>query len=202
MEQKQKIFSVQNLALMAVLIAMQIVLARFAGIQINEGLRVSFESIPVILAGLWLGPVCGMLVAAVADVLGTIISGYGVYFPLLTVGPMLLAAICGLVGTRVLPEDGVLEKRHVVWYFAAVIFSECIASLFYGTWALTLYYSVIVGKQMPFALLFATRIPTKLVTMAVDAFLSYVIYRAVYRPIVRKMLHRESPAHRQTEENT
>ena len=191
MEQKTKIFRVQNLALMAVLVAMQIILSRFAGIQINEGLRVSFESIPIILAGFWLGPISGMLVAAVADILGTIISGYGVYFPLLTVGPMLLAAITG-IGARLLPVDGNWEKRHAVVYFTVVIAAECITSLLYGTWALTLYYSIIVGKQMPFAVLFAARVPTKLVTMAVDAFLSFVIYRAVYRPIVRKMLHRDA----------
>lgn len=190
MEQKQMIFTVQNLSLMAVLVAMQVILSRFAGIQINEGLRVSFESIPILLAGFWMGPVCGMLVAAVSDILGTIISGYGVYFPLLTVGPMLLAAIAGL-GARLLPEDGLWTRKHMIAYFIVVIAAECITSLLYGTWALTLYYSIIVGKQMPFLVLLAARVPTKLVTMAVDAFLSFVIYRAVYRPIVRKMLHRD-----------
>lgn len=190
MEKKTKIFAVQNLALMAVLVAMQVVLSRFAGIQINEGLRVSFECIPIILAGLWLGPVSGMLVAVVADILGTLISGYGVYFPLLTVTPMLLAAMMGL-GARLLPENGLWTKKHLVLYFVLVVAAECIANVFYGTWALTLYYSIIVGKEMPFLVLLAARVPTKLVTMAVDAFLSFVIYRAVYRPIVRKMLHRD-----------
>ena len=95
-DNKRSVFPVRNLVLMGVLIAMQVVLARFLGIQINEGLRVSFECIPIILAGFWLGPISGMLVGAVSDILGTVLSGYGAYFPLLTVGPMLLGALCGL----------------------------------------------------------------------------------------------------------
>ena len=74
----KKTFSTQNLVMMAALVAMQIILARFLGIQVSETLRISFESIPVILAGMWLGPLPGAIVAVLADLLGTIISGYGV----------------------------------------------------------------------------------------------------------------------------
>ena len=97
--------SVRKLTCGAVLVAMQIMLARFCGIQVNEGLRLSFEGIPILLAGIWLGPLWGMIVGCVADVLGTIISGYGVYFPLLTVGPMLLGGLGGY-GARLLSAKG------------------------------------------------------------------------------------------------
>ena len=69
--------SVRKLTLGAVLVAMQVILARYAGIQVNEGLRISLETVPIILAGFWLGPVAGMAVGGVADVIGTILSGYG-----------------------------------------------------------------------------------------------------------------------------
>lgn len=49
-------FSTRNLVLMAVLIAIQIVLARYLSVQVHEGLRISFETIPLALAGMWLGP--------------------------------------------------------------------------------------------------------------------------------------------------
>ena len=92
----KKTFSTQNLVMMAVLSAMQIILARFLGIQVSETLRVSFESIPVILAGMWLGPVPGAVVAVLADLLGTIISGYGVWFPPLVLGPMMVGILSGV----------------------------------------------------------------------------------------------------------
>ena len=81
------IFSTRNLILMAALIAMQIILARFLSIQVSDILRISFESVPVILAGMWLGPLSGAIVALVADILGTIIHGYGVWFPPLPWAP-------------------------------------------------------------------------------------------------------------------
>ena len=53
------IFSTRNLILMAALIAMQIILARFLSIQASDILRISFESVPIVLAGMWLGPLTG-----------------------------------------------------------------------------------------------------------------------------------------------
>ena len=40
-----KLFTSRNLVLMAALVAMQIVLARFLSIQVSDTLRISFESI-------------------------------------------------------------------------------------------------------------------------------------------------------------
>lgn len=172
--------SVRKLTLGAVLVAMQVILARYAGIQINEGLRVSLETVPIILAGFWLGPVAGMAVGGAADVIGTILSGYGTYFPLLTVGPMLLGALCGL-GARLMPQGAPVGWRPAVRFLAVVLLAEVLNSLLYGTWALTLYYSIIVGREVPFSVLFLGRLATKPVTIAADMLLSYSLYRLLYR---------------------
>lgn len=173
---------VKNLILCAVLVAMQVVLARYAGIQVNEGLRVSVETVPIILAGFWMGPVAAMAVGGVADVIGTVLSGYGTYFPLLTVGPMLLGAICGL-GAKLLPAGEPASWRHAARFLAVVLVAEVLNSLLYGTWALTLYYSIIVGRDMPFSVLFFARLATKPVTIAADMVLSYSLYRLLYRQL-------------------
>ncbi len=188
-DNKRSVFPVRNLVLMGVLIAMQVVLARFLGIQINEGLRVSFECIPIILAGFWLGPISGMLVGAVSDILGTVLSGYGAYFPLLTVGPMLLGALCGLGGKWAIRHWS--DDWKGMWRFLlVVIVAECVNSLLYGTWALTLYYSIIVGKEMPFTALFLARLATKPATILVDAIVACLVHRATYKPVIRPYLKR------------
>ena len=102
---RNHVFSVRNVAMMAALVAMQIILARFLSIQASDTLRVSFESIPVILAGMWLGPVSGALVALIADILGTIISGYGVWFPPIALGPVMVAVISGLSTKYIFKSD-------------------------------------------------------------------------------------------------
>ncbi len=186
-KERRTTFSILNIAVMAVLVAMQIVLARFAGVQINEGLRLSFESIPTILAGFWLGPVGGMLVAAVADFLGWLVSGYGVYFPLYTVGPVLLGLLTG-IGANIFLKGEPAWKAILI-----ILLAEVCSSLLYGTWALTLYYSIIVGKEVPFSVLFLARLSTKPVTMVLDALLAFLIHKAVYRTVVCNILHRPTP---------
>ena len=68
----KEFFTPRRLTSMAVLIALQIVLARFVGLQINEGLRISFETIPIIGGNLaWRRKVhCRFL----SDLFGTLIS--------------------------------------------------------------------------------------------------------------------------------
>lgn len=174
--------SVRKLTCGAVLVAMQIVLARFCGIQINEGLRLSFEGIPILLAGIWLGPLWGMIVGCVADVLGTIISGYGVYFPLLTVGPMLLGGLGGY-GARLLSAKGGGGWRGTFGLIAAIVVAEVVNSLLYGTWALTLYYSIILGQEMPFHVLFLARISTKPISIVAETLAVWSIHRLASRPL-------------------
>ena len=62
MSKVKTFFSPKRLAIMAMFIALQIILARFVGLQLSEGLRISFEAIPVLLSSLWLGPVAGAIV--------------------------------------------------------------------------------------------------------------------------------------------
>ena len=62
----KRFFSPRRICAMAMLIALQIVLARFLGWQVSEGLRISFESIPVLIAGMWLGPVAGLIVGVIS----------------------------------------------------------------------------------------------------------------------------------------
>ena len=119
---RNHVFSARNLTMMAALIAMQIVLARYLSIQVHEGLRISFETIPLALAGLWLGPVSGVLVALVSDVLGTVIYGYGVWFPPIALGPMAFALICMVLAGVLMhrTEDRELDNKLFTYTLLAL----------------------------------------------------------------------------------
>ncbi|MCF0120177.1 MAG: folate family ECF transporter S component [Oscillospiraceae bacterium] len=184
MSKTGKFFSPKRIAIMALFIALQIILARFVGFQISEGLRISIEVVPVILAGIWLGPLAGFVVAFLADILGTIISGYGVYFLPLAVTPILNAVLPGLAFKYIWKKDMNAWKCIVT-----IIITEIISSLFLGTYALTWYYMLFVPtKQVTFALLFATRIVPKLITMAVDGVIVAALHTAMYKRIIYPML--------------
>lgn len=182
MSKGKKFFSAKNLTAMAMLIALQIVLSRFVGFQISEGLRISFESIPIILGGIWLGPVAGALIGLVSDFLGTIISGYGSYFLPLAITPVLNGVLPSLVFRYVWKNDVNIWKCVVT-----VLLTEIFASLVCGTYALTWYYKLFVtSKHTTFALLFVTRLP-KLLTIAVDGIIVNVLHFSMYRRVIQPM---------------
>lgn len=187
------IFSTRNLILMAALVAMQIILARFLSIQASDTLRISFESVPVILAGMWLGPLSGAIVALVSDILGTIISGYGVWFPPIALGPVAVAVLSGLSTKYVFRSD--LSSTRESWkVIATVLVAGILNSFVIGVVTTSLYSIIIMGNTKAFdALLvynFLQRLASKPVTILADAILVTIVNRAVYRPVIRSIVHR------------
>ena len=187
------IFSTRNLILMAALVAMQIILARFLSIQVSEILRISFESIPVILAGMWLGPLSGAIVALVADVLGTVLSGYGIWFPPIALGPVLVGVISGLSTKYIFRSD--LSATRDSWKVVlTVVAAGIVNSFLIGAFTTTLYSIVVMGNTNAFSVLlwtnFVGRLTSKPVTILVDALIVTVVTRADYRPVIRAIVHR------------
>ena len=177
-----KFFTARRICAMAMLIALQIVLARFLGWQVSEGLRISFESIPVLIAGMWLGPVAGLIVGVISDVLGTIISGYGVYFVPLAITPIVNGVLPPLIFHYVLKDNVNVTKCVIV-----LVITQLIASMLLGTYALTWYYKLFVpNKDNAFTILFVARL-TKLATIAVDTVIVTILHFSMYKRVIRPM---------------
>lgn len=92
---------VRDITFTGILIAMSIILSRFASMRITiggvEGIRIGFGMLPVILSGLLFGPVLGALTGALADIIGFVLSPMGPYFPHFTLTAALYGTIPGLV---------------------------------------------------------------------------------------------------------
>ncbi len=81
----------------AVLAALSFVLAYLAKSIFGRGpLRVTIENVPVFIASAAYGPVMGMIVGILADLLSCIVSGMAP-IPLITVGAALIGLVSGLV---------------------------------------------------------------------------------------------------------
>ena len=187
------IFSTRNLILMAALIAMQIILARFLSIQASDILRISFESVPIVLAGMWLGPLSGAIVALIADILGTVLSGYGIWFPPIALGPILVGVISGL-STKYVFRSALSSTRDSWKVILTVVVAGIVNSFLVGTVTTTMYSIIVMGNTNAFSVLlwtnFLGRLTTKPVTILVNAILVAVVNRAVYRPVIRPIVHR------------
>lgn len=179
----KEFFAPRRLTSMAILIALQIVLARFAGLQINEGLRISFEAVPIIIAGIWLGPAAGFLVGFLSDLFGTLISGYGVYFPPLALTPILNGVLPGLCYRHLFKGN-----MNFIKCVAMIVATEIITSLLLGTYTLTWYYRLFVpNKEAAFAILFVSRL-TKFATIACDALIVWLVHKSAYKRAIAPLL--------------
>ena len=87
------------LCIAALLAAMSLILGKFLQIPtpFAEFVRISFENLPVILAGILLGPIAGAMTGVVADLVGCLAYGYTIN-PLITLGAGAVGLVAGLLG--------------------------------------------------------------------------------------------------------
>ena len=81
--------------ILALLCAISIVAGKYLAIRGGDVMRFSLENMPVIFAGMAFGPVAGMLVGVVSDLIGCVLVGYTIN-PLVTVGAGAIGLVSGL----------------------------------------------------------------------------------------------------------
>ncbi len=139
---EDKIFTLTCLALLT---AMQIVLARYLAIPVTESIRFSFSFIPVVIAARRFGILGGVIVYGLGDLLGAMIFPTGgAYFP----GFTLTAAVSGLIYGLYLAKKG-----GTVRIILSVLTSQALCTLLMNSyWVSTLYGS-------DFEAVFLSRVP-------------------------------------------
>ena len=143
---KNNLFALTCLALLT---AMQIILARYLVIPVSESLRFSMSFIPVVIAARRFGIVGGMAVYGIGDFLGAIIFPTGgAYFPGFTVTAVVAGAIYGLFLSK---------KSGAVRIVLSVLLSQLICTLMMNSY----WLSTLMGSE--FSAIFITRIPQALI---------------------------------------
>lgn len=143
---KKNTFPLAVLVVAALLASLSIVLGKYLAIRVGDTLRFSFENLPILLAGMAFGPLTGMVVAVVADLIGCLLVGYPVN-PLITVG----GAVIGLLG-------GVLYRWLTKTPFllrvsATVLVAHVVGSVLIKTVGLSAFYSYPLWELMLWRLL-------------------------------------------------
>lgn len=148
----KKGISIQKLAILGVLIAMEIVLSRFVSIS-TWNMKIGFAFIPVAAAAILLGPVEAAVCGGLADLLGATLFPIGAYFP----GFTLTAALTGL-------EFGLLfhKEQTPLRVVCAVLINQFILGLLCNTY----FISVLYGSD--FRALLATRVVQSLILTVVQ----------------------------------
>lgn len=180
--------SVHCLVLSSLLAATSVVLTQFLSFYIpflgNNSARVGFGHVPLLLAGLLLGPFWGAATGAVADLVGAILFPFGgSYFPGFTVTAMLTGLLPALLRTPLLgntPSSGAAPKRYA-WFrlLLIVLITELVASIFLNTFWLSLMYG------MDYRATLVMRLPVTLCMCVVYSVLTYPLYRRLSKEIGR-----------------
>lgn len=176
----KKEFSVntQQLVTMAVLVALDIVLSRFGSINLWNT-RIGFGFVPIVVAGMLLGPFKAALTAGVADVIGALLVPTGAFFPGLTVTAVLRGILYGIM-LKIIPEitaannglasffeapEEVSQKFRRDWLFLAAG-TTLLDQLGFGMLLNSYWLSVLYGS--PYGGMMASRVPQIAILIPVE----------------------------------
>ena len=121
----------------ALLAALSIVLGKYLAINVTDSIRLSFENLPVLMAGVFLGPLVGGAVGMVADLLGCVLVGYAIN-PIITLGAAAVGLTAGLIGL-LLKKKPLLLRVILATVTAHIVGSVLIKSAGLAAWYLSKY---------------------------------------------------------------
>lgn len=165
MEYSRKLISTKKLIIASLMSALSIILTRYASIILLGGsIRLGFGNLPVIFAGMLLGPAGGALTGAVSDLLGMLISSQGAYHPGFTLSAILTGVIPGII---VYKGSGYTFLKNILANFIVYIG----ISLFMNTFWLT----QVLGKS------FFIILPARAVAQGLTAIITVLVIHFLMR---------------------
>ena len=170
-ESGRELRKTKSLVTMAVLLSLAVVLG-FISIQVTESLRVGFAFLPNALAGQLFGPVGGMVVGGLADILKYLVKPTGPFFPGFTISGILGGLIYGLVLFR----KPVALPRIILCHVLIGVF----VNMLLNTYWLTLLY----GNS--FLAIWPARIVSNLITLPVNIMLHFLVVTLLEKAGIRR----------------
>jgi riboflavin transporter len=167
--------SARKISLVSLFIAMSIVLTRLASIRIAigavEGIRIGFGKLPILLAGLILGPLYGAIVGGISDILGYVIQPIGPYMPHFTI----ISALSGIIPSLIMQTIG---KKNYFFIKIALVVG---ITLFITDLTLTPYTLHLIF-DIPWKILMIPRLISVPITIFVY---TYIIHIFVHRKVIQ-----------------
>ena len=125
-------------------------------------IRITFENLPVLLAGIVLGPVYGAVVGIASDLISAPLSGFGIN-PVITLGAALIGFVSGILSNHV------LKKKSFLSITASCITAHSVGSMLVKSAGLLMY-----SYPIQMVLL---RVPLYLAIGAVESYFIYCLLK-------------------------
>ena len=130
---KDKRITPKTMAVLSILLAMEVIIARFGTIRPSESIKLSLDFVPVAAAAILYGTVPAVVMSILADVLGAFLFPVGPFFPGFTVTAALTGLIYGLF---------LHKKQTFPRILCAVLLQQIICSLLINTYWLRMLYGL------------------------------------------------------------
>ena len=147
----------------ALLAAISIVCGKYLAFNVGEFIRFSFENLPIIFAGMAFGPIVGVCVGAVADLVGCLLVGYAIN-PIITLGAALIGLISGIY--HFLPE-GEGKSSYLIKITLTIFSAHLIGSVLVKSFGLSVFYDT------PLIILMLWRLLNYAIVGALEGFVLY-----------------------------
>ena len=152
---------------LSMLAAASIICGKYLAINAGEFMRFSLENLPVLFAGLTLGPLAGAAVGAVADLVGCLMVGYAIN-PIITLG----AAAVGFLGGGAYMLLQRLRLPHPIVLSVSLLLAHGIGSVLIKGAGLSAFY------EIPFGILILWRLLNYAIVGAIEGVLLFLLLRS------------------------
>ncbi len=163
---KKRGLPLATIVALAMLSAISIIAGKYLAISGGDILRFSFENLPIIFAAVGFGPIEGVLVGVVADLIGCLLVGYAIN-PIVTLGAAAIGAVSGVAAMLLRKAKLPLSATVVV----SVASAHIIGSVVIKTIGLAAFYSI------PIHLLMLWRLLNYLLIGALEGIILYALLR-------------------------
>lgn len=172
----------RKLILSAMLLSILLVLSRFLSIKLPF-LVISFSFIPMMLAGIYLGPKYSAIICGLADLIGSIVFPFGAYFPGFTLSLALMGFVYGLFLYK---KPG--ETRKDSTFIIQLIVSSIIVLGGIRIFLESAFLNLLYGKA--YLAIVASRVVTQLIMLPIEVITIFSLEKLL-RPFVKKYLYKE-----------
>ncbi len=152
---------------MALLVGQTVVLSRFLSVSLPT-IKIGFAFVPLALCGALYGPICTLLVAVVADILGALLFPQGTFFIGFTISAAMTGFIYGIFFNK--------KSKSIV----RIVLAVTIVTVLVHICANTLWLSILLGKG--FLILLPSRLIKNFISLVTEICILYSIY-----PLFEKM---------------
>ncbi len=161
----------RKIAIMALMAAISIILARFFSFMIGGTIRIAFDHAPIYLAGMLLGPWAGAMTGVVSDLVGILIAPVGGFFPGFTISYALIGFIPGYIF-----RNNDLKNIHPTKLIAALLLTDVIVSVLLNTFWLSIMFGDAFWGILP------ARLIARSIVMPGQIFFIYTLLN--YTPVI------------------